>query len=86
MLTFDIASLSARELEDIVARRCAQFGTVKSVRVLLPVEHRKYGIAVVGMSTSIETNRVIAEIGDLNFGFTALIRLMPERRRPRPRA
>jgi two-component system, chemotaxis family, response regulator Rcp1 len=78
MLNLDIARLSAAELKETVSDHCSPFGTVKSIKIRGPDQRRNHAIAAVEMSTPIEADRVVVEIGDLKFGSTAIVRLMQE--------
>lgn len=78
MLDLDIAGLSAAELKEALSYHCSPFGTVKSVKVRGPDQHRDHAIAAVEMSTPTQADQVVAKIGDLKFGCTAIIRLIQE--------
>lgn len=67
--------LSEPELTAIVATRCAEFGTVKFVRLLPVAKSRIHRFAFVQMSTLAETMDVAVAFGGatLNSGAVALV-------------
>lgn len=68
MLTLNISGLSEPELERIVVDHCSSFGRPTTVKVLPPDERRKYGIALVEMSSSREANNLARKFGDSQYG------------------
>ena len=75
MVTLDMAGLSDRDLENIVAQHCSQFGTVKSLRILPPDDLVAYPIALVQMSSAAGLDAVSAAMGDSKYHFTVTIKL-----------
>jgi len=80
MVTVNLTGLSTADLEEAVARRCSQFGSVKDVKLLPPANESDHWGAVAGMSNEQEAERVVANIGDLRFGTRAIITLAQDER------
>ncbi|MDB5809901.1 MAG: response regulator receiver protein [Betaproteobacteria bacterium] len=78
MLALDIGNLSESQLSREAAGRCARFGTVKHIKILLPASHRSYAIAAVEMSNTIEAEKLRVGLGDSKIGPVVMIRLVPE--------
>ena len=78
MLSFDLAGISGRELEEAIVSRCSQFGTVAGVKIVPPAKHRDYAIAVVTMANPVEADKVVVKVGDMKCGASAIIRLSQE--------
>ena len=74
-MALNIASLSKPELKRSVADLCSEFGTVKTVDVLLPNDESEYAVAVVNMATPAEATAVDRKFGNAKVGSTAIIRL-----------
>ncbi len=75
MITIDMASSSEADLEKVVAERCACYGHVASVRVVLPAGPARFAVALVRMSTAQALNDLIARVGGTKSRSTAIIRL-----------
>ena len=77
MLALNVGKLSETQIRIAAAGECAQFGTVKNIRILPPAAHRNYAIAAVEMSNSNEAEHLRVTLGDTKIGPVVLIRLMP---------
>ena len=80
MLTIDMTGSSEADLEKIVADRCARYGRVASVRVVLPAGPARFAVALVRMSTAGALDDVIASVGGTKSHSTAIIRLERQER------
>jgi hypothetical protein len=78
MMTIDIKRLSEKDLGQIVAERCLEFGGVRKVRVLPANPQRDYAIAAVDMRTRHEARKVPTSIADWTFASTVVIRILHE--------
>jgi hypothetical protein len=78
MVTMDLSHLSHGDLVKAIASHCSQFGTVANLKVVPPAKHRRFAIAIVGMSTEAESENVACSIGDMKFGKIAVIHLVQE--------
>ena len=74
VLNVDLARLSEKELESVVASRCSSYGTVKSVSLHLcrgsPLARP---FAMVSMETADETERVASAFGRPAIGSSAIV-------------
>ena len=79
MLTIDMTELSDTALENIIAERCSQFGSVASLTVLLAHDNCESAVAFVGMSTADQLERVATHIGDSKSDSFVFIRIEREK-------
>jgi hypothetical protein len=70
MLKLNAADLSATDLRDAVLAQCSRFGCVSYVRVMTPPD---YTAAVVCMSNSAETSKVLETLGEAMVGESIFI-------------
>ncbi len=75
MLRVDVAGLTDAEIREIVAEVCSRYGAVRDVEIVVQVDHRRYLVARVEMSSLTETLLVRKMIGDSMVGSAALIRV-----------
>lgn len=68
MLALYVTDMSQSELQKVVAEHCSNFGSGTVLRVLLPDERSKYGVALVEMSSSREAAHLARTIGDSQYG------------------
>ena len=71
MLTVNIR-LPDAELEAIIGKRCAEFGTVKFVRLMPIAKDNTHRLAFVEMSTLAETMDLAVNAGGSTLGFGAV--------------
>ncbi len=76
MLRLDLARLSDLAIKKIISERCARMGRVTDIALFRPTHRESYPFALVDMSTAGEVQAVAREIGEVVFGFSALIRLV----------
>jgi hypothetical protein len=64
MLIINAADFDETELEDIIAERCSEFGSVVGVEIRRTNDPCRYDLALVEMSTQEEASNVFNELGD----------------------
>jgi hypothetical protein len=70
MLKLNAAGLSLSDLRDAVLAQCSQFGCVSYVRVITPHD---YTAAVVRMSNTTETSKLLESLGEAMIGGSVFI-------------
>jgi hypothetical protein len=75
MFSFDLAKLSREELQQAIERRCSDFGTVKSVTIIMDGTARGFALAAIEMSTDAEMFEVLRHFGDHKVDTMAVIKI-----------
>ncbi len=76
MLQFDWANLSREELREVIEKRCSDFGTVKSVTVIMDQDAR-FALAAIEMSSEAEMFEILRNFGDQKVDSMVVTRIEP---------
>jgi hypothetical protein len=76
MLIVDATDFDEVELEDIIARKCAEFGSVVDVEIHRESDPHLYDLAIVEMSNKREASRVVDELGGREYGASVMIKII----------
>jgi len=75
MLSMNVANLTHAELAHAVSQRCARFGAVTEITILLPTDKSDVAFALVGMKSDGEIDRLVDELGAVRVESLAVIRV-----------
>ena len=75
MFKFDLANLSREELQQLIERRCSNFGTVKSATIIMDGDARGFALAAIEMSSEAEMFEVLRNCGDHKVDTMAVIKI-----------
>jgi hypothetical protein len=78
MFSLNLSQLSNYEVQSLVWQRCAMQGAVRGVSVHRRTSRTGGAFAMVEMSSAAEVHKVLADVGDLGFRRSALIKLTEE--------
>jgi hypothetical protein len=76
MLIVDAVDFDEVELEEIIARKCSEYGSVIDVEIHREDDPLLYDLAIVEMSSRREASRVVDELGGREYGASVMIKII----------
>ena len=76
MLIVDAVDFDEIELEDLIARKCSEFGSVIDVEIHREDDPDLYDLAIVEMSSKREASRVVDKLGGRECGASVMIKII----------